>query len=141
VEEELPRLDRCNPHVSLGLADIVHKCLAPRPEDRYQRAGALTADLQRHLSDEPLREVRNRSRRERWRKWRRRRPLALPLGLILAVIMGTGILAWLTVQRRTEENLAIARSDLREGERLIEGGKFAHALDRLSHGRDLAATT
>jgi hypothetical protein len=33
-EVERPRLERINPQVSVGLADIVHKCLAPAPTDR-----------------------------------------------------------------------------------------------------------
>src|SRR5262249_53371185 len=51
-------------------------------------AAALAADLRRHLADQPLRGVRNRSLTERWRKWRRRRPNALAvLGLILTVFI------------------------------------------------------
>src|SRR5207244_563113 len=49
-----PPLARINPQVSPGLSDIVAKCLAPRPEDRYANASALAEDLRRHLSDQPL---------------------------------------------------------------------------------------
>ncbi|HKB37733.1 MAG TPA: tetratricopeptide repeat protein, partial [Gemmataceae bacterium] len=133
-------LNHCNPDVSPGLADIVHKCLAARPTDRYQHARGLAADLQRHLGDQPLRGVPNRSLRERWRKWRRRQPLALPLGLLLVVLLGAGLYAWGSAQRRKGEDLAEARAALQEGERLVEEGEFARALDRLHHGRDLAAS-
>src|SRR5205807_7577943 len=67
-----------NPHVSPGLADVIDKCLADPPEDRYSQAGALAADLRRHLTGQPLKGVPNRNLLERWQKWRRRRPLALP---------------------------------------------------------------
>src|SRR5262249_24531143 len=45
------------PHgvVSVGLADIVQKCLAPKPAGRYADAGALANDLRRHINDFPLR--------------------------------------------------------------------------------------
>ncbi len=75
---------RRNPAVSVGLADIVQKCLAPRPSDRYRDAAALADDLRRHLANLPLREVPNRSLAERWRKWRRRRPTSLTRGADLA---------------------------------------------------------
>src|SRR5205807_1005307 len=87
----LSQLRRYNPEVSVGLADILHKCMAIDPRHRYTDAGALTADLERHLHHERLCGVRNRSRRELWSKWRRRRPLALArvgIGAVLFVIMG-----------------------------------------------------
>ncbi|HEX4611241.1 MAG TPA: serine/threonine-protein kinase, partial [Urbifossiella sp.] len=69
-------LDRDPAAVTAGLSDVVAKTTAPAAADRYPTAAALAADLRRHLSDLPLRGVRNRSVRERWRKWRRRRPYA-----------------------------------------------------------------
>src|SRR5262249_50458125 len=75
-------LRKSNPHVSQGLEDIVHKCLARSPTARYPDAGQLAADLRRHLASLPLGGVANRSLSERWRKWRRRRPLAMPLATL-----------------------------------------------------------
>src|SRR3712207_6936721 len=43
-------------------------------DERYPTAQALADDLRRHLTDQPLAGVSNRSLAERWRKWRRRRP-------------------------------------------------------------------
>jgi serine/threonine protein kinase/Tfp pilus assembly protein PilF len=87
-------LRKANPQVSQGLEDIVHKCLSPAPAARYSDAGVLAADLRRHLASLPLRGVANRSLVERWRKWRRRRPSAVPLlmiGLITAAfVSGVG---------------------------------------------------
>ena len=37
------------PHVSVALADLIRKALAARPEDRYQTADALRAEVQRFL--------------------------------------------------------------------------------------------
>src|SRR5262249_14287405 len=72
-----PPLKRRSRQVSVGLADIIHKCLAHEPKDRYPDAASLATDLRRHLSDLPLLGDHNRSLAERWRKWRRRRPHAL----------------------------------------------------------------
>jgi hypothetical protein len=80
-------LYRCNPSVSVGLADVVSRCLAADPADRYARAADVAADLRRHLAGLPLVGVRNRSLTERWRKWRRRRPYGLAVaGMTLAVL-------------------------------------------------------
>ena len=79
------RLTKANPRVSAGLADILGRCLARDPADRYQDAAALAADLRRHLADLPLEGVANRSPLERYRKWRRRHPGVVALGLLLAV--------------------------------------------------------
>ena len=71
-----PPLEKCNPHVSPGLSDVVRKATAYHARDRYQDAAALAADLRLHLNDQKLRGVPNRSWKERWQKWRRRRPHA-----------------------------------------------------------------
>jgi eukaryotic-like serine/threonine-protein kinase len=85
-------LRRCNPQVSMGLADIVARCLAPDRDRRYPDAASLAADLRLHLADRPLRGVANRSLSERWHKWRRRRPYAIALGGLLLALAGAGIL-------------------------------------------------
>src|SRR5205085_8844896 len=69
-----------------GLTDILDRCTAADPAARYPTAAVLAADLRRHLADLPLKGVRNRSLAERWGKWRRRRPAALPLTLAAAVL-------------------------------------------------------
>src|SRR5207302_538945 len=69
-----PRLRPLNPAVSSGLEAIVRKCLEPDPARRYQSAGDLRDDLDRHRADLPLSHVRVPSVRERVRKWARRHP-------------------------------------------------------------------
>src|SRR5262249_12782777 len=98
-------LGRKNPIVSPGLADVLHKCLAVRPDDRYPQAGALAEDLRRHLEDRPLKGVPNRDLQERWGKWRRRHPLVLPLGLFLAGMVGGGILGGVAGPSRNGKDL------------------------------------
>jgi serine/threonine protein kinase/Tfp pilus assembly protein PilF len=105
-----PRLERCNRQVSVGLADIVHKAMMRRAADRYADAAGLAADLRRHLANQPLQGVSNRSLGERWRKWRQRRPHALRLAnMFLAVLLAAagvvGHLA-LTVGREVPTGLS-----------------------------------
>jgi eukaryotic-like serine/threonine-protein kinase len=94
----LPPLNRINPLVSVGLADILAKCVAPDPEQRYASAGDLAMDLRRHTEDLPLRGVRNRSLAERWHKWRRRgqytRRLVVMTGAVVAAAVAFGLVVW-----------------------------------------------
>lgn len=89
-------LRRANPGVSRGLEDILHKCLAHDPADRYRDAGELAVDLRCHLANLPLRTVANHSPLERLRKWRRRRPSAMPLAIALtaAIVIGAIFVNW-----------------------------------------------
>jgi serine/threonine protein kinase/Tfp pilus assembly protein PilF len=123
-------LRRSNPQVTPGLADLLARCLAPDPRERYPTAGALARDLRRHLADLPLHGVVNRSLTERWRKWRRRRPLTLPLlGLTLAGLLGAGFLA-AHVARQTDK----ASAALVEGQRQLEQQRYVEARATLEHG-------
>jgi tetratricopeptide (TPR) repeat protein len=108
-------LHQRNPHVSRGLSNVVHRCLAPAPKDRYPSAGDLAADLRRHRENRPLRGARE-PLGERWEKWRRRRPRALLRGALLALVLtmtaAAAGLGTLFVRDRTER----ARAALREGQ-------------------------
>jgi serine/threonine protein kinase/Flp pilus assembly protein TadD len=133
-----PRLERCNGQASVGLADILHRTLRPRPADRYADAAALAADLRRHLSDLPLCGVSNRSWRERWRKWRRRRPHALRLvNMLLAVVLAaTAVVTHLalSLSRQRDE----ARAHLEHGRQMRQGGQYGGAIEILRHGKSVA---
>jgi tetratricopeptide (TPR) repeat protein len=164
-------LNDCNSLVSVGLSDIIRKCLAPEPAGRYATAGALAVDLRRHLNHQSLVGVRNRNLGERWRKWRRRRPYDLPVaGLLAAVLIASG--AVLSVRqdnlehqrRQVQVVMATGRdqlqlkhwddalSTLRHGLLLVEGlpqeselrAEVTTLLDRAEQGqtaRDLARLT
>ncbi len=132
------RLDRCNPAVSRGLADIIRKCLADEPQARYAEAGQLAHDLRCHLADLPLRGVRNRSLGERWRKLRRRRPQLLRLAALTVAVF----LAGLAVALVTLQHFGAARAEawalLERGQELRERGQNAEARALLEHGLGLA---
>jgi eukaryotic-like serine/threonine-protein kinase len=131
-------LYECNPRVSVELADLIHKCLAERPEDRYPTAAALAADLRRHLNDLPLQGVPTRRLGERWRKWRRRRPHMLPLGVMLLIVLtatsAVGLSAWAHVLRQRDE----ARAALAQGHEQCRHRHYAEAVSTFQRGLNLA---
>jgi tetratricopeptide (TPR) repeat protein len=129
-----PRLDRSNPQVSAGLADIIHKCLASDAGDRYQEAAALATDLRRHQAHQPLRGVANRHWLERWRKWRRRRPHALTvlglLGMVLAVVFLAALLGITNLWRQLGE----AETALADGQRQLRKRQYPEAVQTFRRG-------
>jgi eukaryotic-like serine/threonine-protein kinase len=129
-------LRRYNHGLSVGLADVVARCLAVRPEDRYQSAADLAADLRRHLAGLPLREVANRSLVERWRKWRRRRPYTLALLGALFALLLAGLAGLDHVRRQHAE----ARAALERGQELLARGQYGQSLEHLERGRALAGS-
>jgi serine/threonine protein kinase/Flp pilus assembly protein TadD len=127
-------LRRSNPAVSPGLSDILAKCLAAQPEDRYQDAGTLAADLWAHLNDMPLKGVANRSIAERFAKLRRRQPHLLRfVGLIGAIVIVTAAavtIFGMNVNHRVNE----ARAALDEGRKLTKAGRYADSIAALKRG-------
>ncbi|MGC8638750.1 MAG: tetratricopeptide repeat protein [Isosphaeraceae bacterium] len=129
-----------NPLVSIGLADIVQKCLAPNPADRYHDAAAVADDLRRYLNDLPLRGVPNRSWAERWRKWRRRQPGALARGtawsLTLAAMAVVLFLAY-SFRRQGVREIETALDNARQ---LTNEHRFPEAFRVLNRGLERAST-
>jgi tetratricopeptide (TPR) repeat protein len=133
-----PRLERCSGLVSVGLADILGKAMSARAADRYASAADLGADLRRHLADQPLRGVANRSWAERWRKWRQRRPHALRLlAMLLAVLLAAGAVA-LLLGLSVAGRLGEARAYLERGRQLRAAGQLGVATETLRQGQLLA---
>jgi serine/threonine protein kinase/Flp pilus assembly protein TadD len=138
-----PPLHRLNPQVSGGLSDIVTRCLAVRAGDRYQHAEDLAADLNCHLTDQPLRGVPNRSWPERWAKWRRRKPHALQFlaagVLVLSLALAGGLLAWdhwNDQQAHRHDEVAVARAALAKGEGLLASHRYRQAANTFQDGLD-----
>ena len=88
----LPSLRSLNPDVPPSIESLVEKCLALSPNDRVQSADDLAEDLTRHLSDLPLKHVKNPSLVEQTAKWRRRHPRLMSastagaIGLLIAAV-------------------------------------------------------
>ena len=136
-----PPLHRLNPEVSVGLSDIIHKCLCADTRGRYPNAAALAGDLRRHLNHLPLVGVPNRSVLERIRKWRKRRPAALArqvflllsvVATIAAAVMLAG--AYRERARELDETLTRSRADL-------AAGQFLQAENTLKHGLAVAGSS
>ncbi|MFO0848462.1 MAG: tetratricopeptide repeat protein [Gemmataceae bacterium] len=124
---------RCG--LSRGAADILARCTAADPAARYPAAGDVAADLRRHLSDRPLKGVGNRSLRERWRKWRRRHPYALPLGSVLATLAAVALGLAAHADRLADRG----RAALRDGRAHLADGRYTEAAEVLRAGEAVAA--
>jgi tetratricopeptide (TPR) repeat protein len=123
---------------SVALSDLIDRCLATRPEQRYPDMAAVAADLRRHLAHRPLAGVRNRSLAERWRKWRRRRPQGLTLvGMMLVVMVAAGALA-LAALSHLGHRIDTVRNDLAEARRQMDSGHWDDALRALERGLSTA---
>jgi serine/threonine protein kinase len=131
-------LHSLNGRVSVGLGDVVARCLAEDPAARYADMAALAADLRRHLADLPLVGVRNRSVAERWRKWRRRRPHGLALAwMLFAVLLAAGavVLAGVSLFLQCAEQ---ARASLRDAEGQLARGEWEGAIRNVQRGLSTA---
>jgi serine/threonine protein kinase/tetratricopeptide (TPR) repeat protein len=127
-------LHHANADVSVGLADVVGKCLAGDPGDRYRDMASLAADLRRHLAHLPLAGVRNRSLAERWRKWRRRRPHGVALaGMMLAVFLAAAA-SLIAIVGHLGGRAAEARVALSDGQLHLTRGQGEEAVRTLQRG-------
>ncbi|HEY1377809.1 MAG TPA: serine/threonine-protein kinase, partial [Gemmataceae bacterium] len=132
------QLHHRNPQVSVGLSDVIARCLADDPADRYPHMAALAADLRRHLAHRPLVGVRNRSLAERWRKWRRRRPHGAALaGMMLAVLTAAAAVA-LGAVSHVADRIDRAGAALTDARGQMAAGDWDAAIGTLRRGRAAA---
>jgi serine/threonine protein kinase len=123
------------PGVPAGMVDIVGRCLAPDPRDRYPDAALLGEDLRRQLGDLPLRGVRNRSVVERLRKWGRRHPQALPVAVrAIAAAAVPLVSAWLIAIGDARQRIQGAQSLLADARTQMARHDYAGASETLSRG-------
>lgn len=98
-----PSLRVQNPAIPPAAEAIVQKLLAADPRDRYQSARDLREDLDRQLTNRPLKHAANPSVRERMRKWAKRHPRLTSSGavavLAAALLVGVGAAALATRER------------------------------------------
>jgi eukaryotic-like serine/threonine-protein kinase len=91
-------------------------------------------DLRRHLDDQPLVGVANRSLMERCIKWRRHHPIALARagGGVMALLgfVTAGLMAWFAADRRVTD----AIHELEQGRIHLAAGDHRQAAQSLDHG-------
>jgi eukaryotic-like serine/threonine-protein kinase len=109
IQEQSQLEWQCRVH-SLGLQAIVSKCLAIRPEDRYENASKLLEDVDRERLHLPLRHA-HETMRGRLLKLPRRHPLWFSSGalslfslLIIGLVAWTALAAWGAAQRSSAAN-------------------------------------
>lgn len=125
-------------HLSVGLRDILRKCLHVDPEKRYASAASLAEDLNRHLNHQRLRGVVNRSLREAWTKWRRRKPHALPLMVVIATLVGVSLAGGWIAWRQFSDRRRSAERAMFEGSEQIRKGLYKEAAETLKNGHEMA---
>jgi serine/threonine protein kinase/tetratricopeptide (TPR) repeat protein len=117
---------------------IVMKALEKDRNRRYESASALAADVQRHLSDEPV-VARPPSALYKLRKAvRRHKARMVATGVLsMAAIMAAGSIAWIAWDRETQRTLieeAVAK-DLQEADIWQGQGEWTKALQALEQAR------
>jgi serine/threonine protein kinase/Flp pilus assembly protein TadD len=127
------------PGVSVGLADIVARCVRPEADGRYPDAASLALDLRCHLANLPLHGVPNRNWVERWRKWRRRRPYRSTLLAMAAAVMLTASAVGLVGLANLRRQVGEARSAQAEGQRALTQARYDEARERFRRGQELIA--
>ncbi len=118
TDSDLPPLRRRRRNVPRDLETIVLRATARDPGDRYQTASELALDLERFLSDRPIR-ARRASALQRVRAWSRRNPLSAGLAGLAFVLLVTvaALLGWAVATLRGERDAVLGnlgRAELAE---------------------------
>lgn len=111
----VPSLRQFNNDASWGLESVVRKCLAPIPDQRYQRAEHLAEDLDRLLDHRPLKHAPELSRLEQIQKWVRRHPRIASSTLITTAATGLLTLGGLMLAG-TQAKLSAAQTRVESAE-------------------------
>ncbi len=139
TSEEPARLERVNPQAPRDLVTIVNRAIEREPGHRYATAGALAADLQRFLDDEPIL-ARRQTQFERYRRWARRNPGVAVLGAVLtAVLVVVTIVSLLAAGHFNRLRLREARAASSERAARHEAEVAAHEAEVAAHEAEAAA--
>lgn len=130
-----PRLRLLNPAASPAVEAVVRRCIEPDPARRYQTAGELHEDLERHLKQLPLRHTSEPSLRERTQKWTQRHAR---LTAVMSFVLIVGGVSLAIGAHRENKRVTAVEAEVAQ---LMEAGRQAlddHDVD-VAHGRFLAA--
>jgi eukaryotic-like serine/threonine-protein kinase len=121
-----------NPQIPEELETIVLKAVSVTPQDRYASAQEMADDLQRFLSDQPIR-ARRPSAIDHIRKWSRRHPGVIATATLLLFVIAAGAITTASLvsleQRKTKAALAREQVRAEEAERGFQQAR--HAVDAL----------
>ena len=135
TEAEPERLGKLNRHVPQDLQTIVHKAIDKDPARRYSSAGALAADLQRFVDDEPI-QARRLGQLERLGRWSRRHKAVAALLATLATVLTVGFFVMAVLWSRAERSADVARTNEQTAQRpRREGGEGTRTRRRPSRRR------
>jgi tetratricopeptide (TPR) repeat protein len=114
-----PRLRPHHPGLPRAVENIVRKCLAPNPEQRYAAAKDLREDLERQLDQRPLRWASDWWPTERAAKWLRRHPRLAAAGLVTTAA-SVLVLTLASLLASTQREAAEQRTRLGSAEERLE---------------------
>ncbi|HKB05301.1 MAG TPA: serine/threonine-protein kinase [Gemmataceae bacterium] len=109
---------RKNRAITPAVDAIVVKLMDPDPAKRYKDAGQAREDLERQLANRPLAHARDRSPRERMRKWRRRYP-RLSAAVMVAAAAVVFLIAPTTVLAVRQNQIAERRHEVARSEAIL----------------------
>ena len=137
LHEEPRRLRAADRAVPVELETIVMKAVAKVPEERYQSAGELAADLRRFLDERPIL-ARRPSVPDRIRKWLRRHPGALTVAVVFLFcgVVGLSASTLMITREKNRTSQAYEQERLRAseaGERFRLAKRFADDMIRLAN--------
>jgi serine/threonine protein kinase/formylglycine-generating enzyme required for sulfatase activity len=99
-----PRLRAVDRRVPVDLETICHKAIEKRPEDRYQTAAHIAADLRCFLAGDPIL-AKPPSAGRRIQHWIKNHRTGVAVSLFLLILLTAGLLAW-RLQQAAEASMA-----------------------------------
>jgi eukaryotic-like serine/threonine-protein kinase len=134
----LPRLRDRHPEIPAALETVIRRALEPDPENRYQRASQLAADLQAVADDLPLPHT-----REPWLRralsWIRRRRRRIAIALTVFFTTSALLAGGLGLRVQQSNLLRQARDKLEIGQAALERRDFSDAKTHFDDAAELAA--
>ena len=105
LHEEPRRPRQVDPRIPIGLETVVLKAMAKEPNGRYETASELAEDLERFLSNRPIRAQRSTPTRRAW-LWCRRNPVVAALLFFAVTLLGLLGLSEFVASRRLASRFA-----------------------------------
>ncbi len=129
---------RIRPKIPRDLEVICLKCLSKEPSGRYATAKEVAEDIDRFLSDQPIK-AKPASVWQQGVKLARRHPLVTGLAAALMLLLVGGFFAMATLWWRAEENANIAESSARDAKKAKDEAIKARDRARNKEAEALAA--